>query len=228
MNHTLHCTYITMYTGSKLPKWYIGKSTVQKVNNGYNGSVCSKKYKSIYNSEQTLNKHLFKTRILSTFLTSEEALTEELRLQKMHKVLKNPNYINMAYASKNGFFGMDNSGENHPMFGKSHSEESCKNISNGCIGRTSGNKGKTGSIPWNKGKTGVQICTEKTKLKIKATSLKNKKNKGEGNPAHNKVYCYHKLDLNMKLTVTPDAYKNNSDLIMKISNKYKELIKYYK
>ena len=166
MKKILHCTYLTMYTGSKLPKWYIGKSTVQKVNNGYNGSVTSKKYKSIYDSEQTLNKHLFKTRILSTFLTAEEALTEELRLQKMHKVLKNQKYINMAYASINGFFGMDNighthseetkmkiglKGKNHPMYGKTHSDESkLKNsISN------------MGHKAWNKG----QKHSEESKLK---------------------------------------------------------------
>jgi hypothetical protein len=34
--------YRTEYFGSKLPKYYIGSSSVAKVESGYKGSVCSK------------------------------------------------------------------------------------------------------------------------------------------------------------------------------------------
>ena len=136
-----YCTYITHYTGSKLPKWYIGSSYTEKIDDGYNGSVSSKKYKDIYKLEQKHNKHLFKTRILSLYRTNIESRTEELRLQKLHSVVKNKDYFNMSYATINGFFGMDTSGENNPNYGKHKrwTKEQKDKVS--------------GKEPWNKGRT---------------------------------------------------------------------------
>lgn len=114
--------YLTMYKGDKLPRWYIGSSSEDKILDGYNGSVCSKKYKDVYLAEQRINKHLFKTRILSFHEDRKEALAEELRVQKLHNVVKNEKYMNMSYATINGFFGMDNKGINNPNFGKKRSE----------------------------------------------------------------------------------------------------------
>ena len=112
-----YCTYITMYSGELLPKWYIGSSTIEKIKKGYNGSVCSKRYKEIYKEEQRNNKHLFKTRILSVHNTRQDAVVEELRLQKLHNVVKNKKYFNESFAKKNGCFARDKSGENNPMYG---------------------------------------------------------------------------------------------------------------
>lgn len=103
------CVYLTMYSGDKLPKWYIGSSYEEKVLKGYNGSVCSKEYRETYINEQKENKHLFKTRILSKHIDSISARAEELRLQKMHNVVKNKKYINKSLASVNGYFGMEKS-----------------------------------------------------------------------------------------------------------------------
>lgn len=97
--------YLTKYRGKLLPLWYIGSTYYDNVKNGYNGSVSSKKYKEIYKMEQKENKHLFKTKILSYHKTRKEALEEELRLQKKHKVVKNSRYINESYACVNRFFG---------------------------------------------------------------------------------------------------------------------------
>lgn len=97
-----YVVYLTYYLGDKLPPWYIGSSNEQRVMEGYNGSVKSKKYKDLYIKEQKENKHLFKTRILSYHKTREEALAEELRIQKLHNVAKNKNYFNESYAVKNG------------------------------------------------------------------------------------------------------------------------------
>lgn len=41
------CTYITMYSGDLLPKWYIGSSTIERIKKGNN--TASKKY-YVYNS----------------------------------------------------------------------------------------------------------------------------------------------------------------------------------
>jgi len=35
--------YITNYKGTKLSPWYIGSTSKNKITNGYNGSVSSKK-----------------------------------------------------------------------------------------------------------------------------------------------------------------------------------------
>lgn len=123
--------YLTMYKGDKLPRWYIGSSSEDKILDGYNGSVQSMKYKEKYCLEQRINKHLFKTRILSFHEDRKEALAEELRVQKLHNVVKNEKYMNMSYATINGFFGMPmkgvNVGEKNGMFGKKKSPESIAN-----------------------------------------------------------------------------------------------------
>ena len=98
------CVYLTMYKGELLPKWYIGSSSVKKIKNNYNGSVSSHKWRNIYYEEQKENKHLFKTRILSTHETRKQALEEELRVQKLHSVRDNSKYFNESYATVNGFF----------------------------------------------------------------------------------------------------------------------------
>ena len=47
----MYCVYLTTYFGAKLPMFYIGSSTVSRVNSGYRGSVSSKSYKEIWNNE---------------------------------------------------------------------------------------------------------------------------------------------------------------------------------
>lgn len=106
----MYCTYLTIYTGSKMPRRYIGSSTAERVKNGYNGTVLSQRYKAIWNKERKENNHLFKTRILSLFETSREALEAEKNLQIKYDVVKSENYINMAIAQPNGFFGMSTRG----------------------------------------------------------------------------------------------------------------------
>lgn len=108
------CVYLTVYRGNKLPPFYIGSSSVDKINNGYKGSVDSIKYGSVWKNEIKINKHLFKTIIISTHKTRKEATQKENKLQKLLNVVKSSLYINMAYAAPNGFFGMDVSGENNP------------------------------------------------------------------------------------------------------------------
>lgn len=106
----IYCTYLTVYTGSKLPRRYIGSTTVKRIEEGYNGSVLSKMYKDIWRQERIDNPHLFKTRILSRFKTSSEALEAELALQIKYDVVKSNSYINMSLARPNGFFGMSKLG----------------------------------------------------------------------------------------------------------------------
>ena len=125
----MYCVYLTVYFGNKLPKRYIGSTSIERIQSGYNGSIKSKIYKSIYSKEQIENKHLFKTRILSKHNTHEEAILEELRLHMKYNVVKSSTYMNMAYAQPNGYFGRDVSGQLHPFYNKSHSDETKQKIS---------------------------------------------------------------------------------------------------
>jgi len=117
----IYCVYLTVYSGNKLPPFYIGYSTIKKVKNGYNGSVSSKRYKLIWNLERQENPHLFRTRIINAFETDTEALNYEEKLHRHFNVPNNPMYINMAYAT--GRFG--GSGKNNSQYGikRTFSEE---------------------------------------------------------------------------------------------------------
>lgn len=125
----MYCVYLTVYFGNKLPRRYIGSTKVERIHQGYNGSIKSKKYKSTYLEEQCENKHLFKTRILSYHSSHEEAIAEELRLHIKYNVVKSDKYMNMSLASQSGCFGRDLSGINHPMYGKKQTEDVKKRIS---------------------------------------------------------------------------------------------------
>jgi len=125
----LYCTYLTIYYGNKLPRRYIGSAQVKRIHNGYNGSIKSKKYKMTYFEEQVENKQLFKTRILNTYQTQEEAIKAERDLQIKYDVVKSSDYMNESIAMPNGFFGRDVSKELHPLYGKSHTKKTKKKLS---------------------------------------------------------------------------------------------------
>lgn len=122
----MYCTYLTIYFGNKLPRRYIGSSSVESIMNGYNGSVSSRKWKEIYEYEQTHNKHLFKTRILTIHTDRIEAIEAEKKLHIKYDVVSSSKYFNESIAIPNGFFGRDVSGQNNPMFGKSRKGEKHK------------------------------------------------------------------------------------------------------
>lgn len=145
----IYVVYITQYKGTNLPKWYIGSTYEKKIQNGYNGSICSKKWKYIYDKEQKENKHLFITKIISSHNTRKDALTEELRVQRMHSVMTNDNYFNESYATINGYFGRDVSGKNNPRYQVEWTDESRNKISN-TINKTGQNKGKNNPNYGNK------------------------------------------------------------------------------
>ena len=107
---TIYCTYLTVYCGNKLPTFYIGSTTENKINSGYRGTVTSKKYKQIWKKELKQNPNLFKTFIISKHKTRKECLEKELFFQRKLSVVRSELYINLSYAQPNGFFGMDTTG----------------------------------------------------------------------------------------------------------------------
>lgn len=96
MTSKLYCVYLTTYIGNKLPMFYIGHTSVENINNGYRGSVASRRYHKIWRQELFNNPHLFKTKILCTFDTKKEAAQKESSLQQKLNVVPHPMYINMT------------------------------------------------------------------------------------------------------------------------------------
>ncbi|AIX12158.1 HNH endonuclease [Citrobacter phage Moon] len=172
----MYCTYITIYTGNKLPRRYIGSTTVTRINENYHGSVKSKKYKEIWISELRDNPHLFKTRILKTFNEHKDALAEELRVQKKYNVVRSKNYINMSFAQPNGFFGMS-------MKGRVWSKESIDKR----------NKSNTGQ---KRPKQSVIMTGRKRPDQSKLMS-------GEGNPMFGKEHPSKGKNINQPRAVCP-------------------------
>lgn len=114
-----YCTYLTTYRGNKLPPFYIGSTSIERINNGYRGSVESKSYKQIWIDEIKNNPHLFRTIILTSHNTRKEATEKEFQFQLKLLVHRNSLYINKSIGGiyfdpeLNKRFGKDN-----PAFGK--------------------------------------------------------------------------------------------------------------
>lgn len=119
MTNTIYCTYLTTYSGVKLPPLYIGSTSIQKIKTGYHGSVESMKYKQIWITELKENPHLFETKILTTHSTREEAFEEEIRYQIEHNVVRSPEYINMSIANGK-FLHIGHSDESKKKMSEAH------------------------------------------------------------------------------------------------------------
>lgn len=121
----MFCVYLTIYGGDKLPKYYIGSSSINKISNGYVGSVRSKRYSSLWKSELKEHPELFDTVILEECETRELALDCELYWQRRCNVVKSNEFVNMSLAQKDGFFGMSTAG-------RAHSQETIEKIRDNC------------------------------------------------------------------------------------------------
>lgn len=141
----MYCTYLTTYKGNKLPPFYIGSSSVENIENGYRGTVKSKKYSKIWKEEIKNNSNLFNTKILSIHKTRKEALEKEKFLQLSLNVIKNSLYINQAIAAPNGFFGMSSKKENHPNYNKKGKEVAWYGLKRSNESKIKYSKSKTGS-----------------------------------------------------------------------------------
>lgn len=90
------CVYITVYRGNKLPPFYIGHTSVKRIEEGYRGSVSSKRYKHIWKSELEKSPELFKTFIITTHSHRKDASNKEVSFQRLLQVVDNSLYINLS------------------------------------------------------------------------------------------------------------------------------------
>ena len=122
----MYCVYLTTYHGDKLPRYYIGSSSIENIKRGYKGSVSSSEFKTLWENEIRNNPELFSIEILSEYSTRKEATAAELNYQIENDVVKRSDYSNKSLAQPDGFFGMDVSGSNNPMYGRSRTGEKHK------------------------------------------------------------------------------------------------------
>lgn len=95
----MYVVYWTVYYGHKLPRNYIGSTSLQKHLAGYKGSVGSAKYGAIWKAELKNNPHLFKSHIIE-FVDGDRnvALEREEWWQRRYKVVEDNRFINLSYA----------------------------------------------------------------------------------------------------------------------------------
>ncbi len=108
----LFVCYHIEYCGNKFPPNYIGSTSLEKINDGYMGSVCSKEYAKSWKDEIKNNKHLFKLTIISYHTTRTEAYDKELKLQKIFNVIENDLFVNRSFACSS-FSGNSPKSEDH-------------------------------------------------------------------------------------------------------------------
>ena len=142
-----YCTYLTVYSGNKMPMFYIGRSNEVNIRNGYRGTVTSKLYKEVWLNELSEHPELFKTTILTLHSTVKEAAIKEEYFHKKFQVHINPLYINQATGAgtfnsdirgkKNPFYGSNRIGELNPMFGRKQSDSSRQRMSTAQKGKHS-------------------------------------------------------------------------------------------
>ena len=119
----MYCVYLTIYKGNKLPPFYIGSTSIEKIYKGYKGSVESKKYGKIWKNEIKNCSDLFCVKIISVHNTREEAYDKELKFLKHLKIQNNELYVNIKY---------NDSFRHIPVV---RSKEYCKAISESLKGR---------------------------------------------------------------------------------------------
>jgi hypothetical protein len=166
------CVYLVTYSGDKLPpkfkdstitpNKYIGSGFVEKIFDGYRGSVESQRYKKIWKQELKENPHLFHLEIISFHDNRQAAFDEEELIQREMSVVKSEEYVNLCYANGN-FCNLE------------CSEEHRKNISESL-------KGKPGRVTTEETKR--KISARKTGRPRSSPSIETKRRMGlskEGN-----------------------------------------------
>jgi hypothetical protein len=171
----MYCTYLTFYSGNRLPPFYLGSTSIARIEKGYCGSVVSNRYSKTSKEELRQNPHLFRTKILSWHDTNNEAKQRELKWQHMLHVVSNPLYINQGIFPF--IFAESRKGKTFEQIFGDQAEEIIEKRRKKIKGRPSWNKGKpyyethspegiARMIASKKGKK--HPCSEATRKKISA------------------------------------------------------------
>ena len=209
----IYCVYLTIYRGNKLPMFYIGSTSISKLNSGYRGSVLSKKYKETWNNELLANPHLFETKIISYHSTRDQAFNKEETLQRLLNVVPSEMYVNESYA--NGGFSMAGKSlsEEHkqklskimksdemksklsPNLGKSPSKETIEKLKVSCSGKTASKETRVKMIKaWET----REPASDESKAKMSTSNRKSQSITINGVTYRSKRHAAQELGVNRK------------------------------
>ena len=131
--------------------------------------------RSLLKDIQDNGKENYNKIILKRFESRENAYSYEIEMHKKFDVANNPFFFNRVNQKTYGFGGAK--GQNHPRYGKKHSEESIKKIKlvreKQIFTKESLEKLK-GRTPWNKGKKNLFSHTEEHKKRMSGIHKGNK------------------------------------------------------
>jgi hypothetical protein len=100
----MYCVYLISYRGNKLPPFYVGSTSMEKLQNGYKGSVSSKIYGPIWRSEIKKRPDMFCIRPLSARYSSrDDAYDAEDRLLRALGAVRSSMYVNRRCAAGLGY-----------------------------------------------------------------------------------------------------------------------------
>jgi group I intron endonuclease len=157
-----HQYYVYMTTNLINGKNYIGKRK-GRLDDGYIGSG-----KHLKAAIRKYGEGSFRKAILEVCRDDEHAYIREAYWVDYHDAVKNPNFYNLVYGGE----GFD-SGENHPMYGKTLSDETRRKISEAMKGEKNPRYGKPRSTEFrrklsevNKGKT-ISVETRRKMSEVK-------------------------------------------------------------
>lgn len=166
------CVYLTIYSGNKLPPFYIGSTSLNRINKGYLGSVESKKYMAIWKTEIKNNRNLFKIKVISVYNTREEAAKREYQIQKSLNVINNQMYINQFISSQDYIVSQETKSKiSNSMIGnknnlnKKHTQRTKEKIRDSHIGRPKSESHKRKLKESHRGRTG-KINSIEHRMKI--------------------------------------------------------------
>lgn len=186
----MYCVYLTTYSGDKLPPYYIGSTSVEKISSGYKGSVSSTEFKQIWDDEIRNHPERFHVEIISEHSTRKSALIAELDYQIKCDVVKSNEYVNKSLAQPDGFFGMDVSGSKNPMYGRNRTGEKHKGGEN--ISAALKAKYESGELDHAKDLSRIRCIKNnpmksiEAKAKAKEKWKQTNRNVGEKNPMYGK------------------------------------------
>jgi hypothetical protein len=170
--------------GNKLPMFYIGSTSLFKIEKGYKGSVSSKQYKSLWKTELKNNPELFKTKVISIHTDRKSATEKENMLHRKLSVVKNVLYVNKAMAIPSGCFGDNQKGKYNPMFGLKRPDSKFRMLNYNPMK----NKDISTKVALAKEQSRITGKHKSTKNK-KSTIVKTKRRMTMNNPSRIKCSC---------------------------------------
>lgn len=128
-----YVVYLIHYKGEDLPPFYVGSSSMSRLEKGYRGSPKSIEWGALWEGARRSRPELFEYSVVSRHFTREGATNAERVYHEIASVVSSPFYANKAVANK-GSFTSDSKGVNNNSFGNKcpdHVKKACSENNKG-------------------------------------------------------------------------------------------------